>query len=119
MIDACCTVHRKGAKNESTFNKVLEKIFRVHHIHFLVMNEPSGEPQVIFHITVVIISVAVLGLLYVTYDFCHRVNTVTPDPINRVDSSVEPPGVTGLKPEEKQKIFKRILVGKVCKRGWQ
>jgi hypothetical protein len=37
--------------------------------------------------------------------------------VNRVDSSVQPPGLMGLKPEEKQKIFKRILVGKVRKRG--
>ena len=77
----------------------------------------SGEPHrweaISFDIMFSIVFIGLIVLLYFTYDFWHRVNTVTLDPVNRVDSSVQPPGVMGLKQEEKQKIFTRILVRKV------
>ena len=78
---------------------------------------PSGDPHhweaVRFDIMFSIITIGLIVLLYFTYDFWRRVNNVTLAPVNRVVSSVQPPGVTGLKPKEKQQIFKRVLVRKV------
>lgn len=52
---------------------------------------------------------------------CCKVNTNMSYSVNQVDRRVQPQplGLMGLKPEERQKIFERILVGKVCERGWQ
>ena len=130
----CSAVCRRGANNESTFNKkALKNIFRVHHIRFIIsllqVKMPGGDQRpgdVIFYfIMAMIIFIGVLLLMCASYDWCHEffltctVTTGTSYPVNQVDNSMQPPGLMSLRPEERQKVFKRILARKVCKREFQ